>query len=115
LRADPDHWLTQYGRHSDGFRRRPRSHETAVSLIRGRLTVAEAVRVVLWAESVTEDDRVRYARAAALLEHGFDVLLTPTRRNADHISVVWNGDWDDDVARAFDSCFEGADEESNDE
>lgn len=113
--VESDDWLTQYGRHSSGFRRKPRKSEAAISLILGRLTLEQTVQIVPETEEPTEDDRVRYVLAERLIEQGFEALRTPTRKNPDHVSVAWPGDWDDDVADTFESCFEGAEEERDDE
>ena len=97
--------LTQYGRRTSGFRCEPRADEPDVSLLLGQLTADEArILVVPWGHT-TEDDMVRYALADCLRDKGFTICLTPSRMIPGHVSVEYEGEWNDDMCEAFDECF----------
>lgn len=77
-----------------------------LSVIRGRVTPAEALRQVR-RRSVrpTGDDGVRYALVSGLRGVGFVVEPKPTNRNPDHTSVRRQSEWDPDAADEFSRCF----------
>jgi hypothetical protein len=106
--------LTQYGRRdASGFRVRPRAGvEEGVSLIAGRLDVAEAHRLVV-RRGVPQPgvDAVRHTTVGDLEDAGFVVRAAPTRAIPDHVLVGYEGRWDDEVAERFDACFGPLDEE----
>jgi hypothetical protein len=100
--------LTQYGR-SDATRFRVRPGvgvESGISLIAGRLDVAEAHRLVV-RRGVPRPgvDAVRYTTAGDLTDAGFRVRPAPTRAIPEHVLVDYEGEWDDEVAERFDACF----------
>lgn len=100
--------LTQYGRSdATGFRVRPRAGiESGISLIAGRLGVAEAHHLVVRRGSPRPGvDAVRYTTAADLEDAGFRVRSAPTRAIPGHVLVDHEGQWDDEVAERFDACF----------
>lgn len=106
----PKDVLTQYGRAAGrkcSFRDRPRASEVELSLLAGRYSVTQAT-VLIARRSVDSDDAVRYARVASLIQAGFEVRRTPNRRNPDHVSVKFEGLWDDAVGEKFDACFSDA-------
>jgi hypothetical protein len=76
-----------------------------VSLIRGRVTPSTAYHLVRKGGQCGVDDGARYAEVRALRGAGFIVRHTPTNRNPGHCSVSYPGDWDEDVALLFKSCF----------
>jgi hypothetical protein len=51
-------------------------------------------------------DIVRYTTAERLTNAGFRVRSTPSRMIPNHVSVEYDGDWTDDVAKRFDDCFD---------
>ena len=80
----------------------------AISLQRGHKTPREmfhTVRKAVPADATYEDEGARYARASDLRAAGFLVAHTPNRRSQDHVSITYPGDWDEDVALLFRSCF----------
>jgi hypothetical protein len=106
--------LTQYGarRRQEAqarFRRSPRVDrerpETNVSLLAGRLDSREAALAVRQ-EYVSWRDAVRYTTVECLRKAGFQVNSSPSRMIHNHVSVVYDGDWTDDVANQFDGCFD---------
>jgi hypothetical protein len=104
----PEDVLTQYGRQdATGFRNRPRPGvEEAISVIAGRLTAAEAHRLVIRRGAYRPAfDVVRYTTVAALSEAGFRLERNPTPAIPDHVVVFAEGEWGDEVAQRFDSCF----------
>jgi hypothetical protein len=109
----PETVLTQYGREPSGFRVRPRPGvEDAVSLITGRLDVAEAHHLVVRRGSPHPGvDAVRYTTVLGLQDAGFEVRAAPTRAIPDHVLVGYEGQWNDEVAERFDACFGPLDEE----
>lgn len=60
---------------------------------------------ILVGRKPSENDAVRYARVGDLRQAGFQVRHTPSRRNPDHASVEWIGEWSNSVAARFDLCF----------
>lgn len=105
--------LTQYGRQAPGrptFRSGPRpDRDHYQSMTAGRRTADEMARLVMRRHSQSHD-WVRYTTAAKLRAAGFVVLSKPSPWNADHVSVSLPGGsvpWDDDMLKAFESCFEG--------
>jgi hypothetical protein len=113
---DDDEVLTQYGNRErppgQPFRNKPRAgKETAISPLRGRLTVDEAARAVNRHRSPREgahpDDGVRYAKVGDLRRAGVRAALSPTRLIPGHVSATLDGEarWTDDVRTGFDACF----------
>lgn len=83
-----------------------RPNEDGLSGTRGRLTPGEAYRVVRGSKGhVNKDDGVSYATAGALRQSGFVVEHTPTLRNRDHVTISYDGDWDESVALLFKASF----------
>lgn len=126
-RIADDEVLTEYGdreRPINGkpFKDRPASPhvKNAVSLMRGRLTVDEAVanfpnRVA----SARKGEGVRHTTAKTLREQDFRVDYTPNEWNQVHVSVEnldAKRDWTDDDSARFNASFgepewkEGGDE-----
>lgn len=106
--------LTQYGRlDRSGFRVRPRPGvEDGISLIAGRLEIAEAHRLVVRRGFPQPGvDAVRHTTVGDLEDAGFVVRSAPTRAIPDHVLVGYEGQWDDQVAERFDACFGPLDEE----
>jgi hypothetical protein len=106
--------VTQYGRReASGFRVRPRPGvEDGVSLIAGRLGVADAHRLVVRRGFPQPGvDAVRHSTVGDLEDAGFLVQAAPTRAIPDHVLVGYEGQWDDEVAERFDACFGPLDEE----
>jgi hypothetical protein len=98
--------LTQYGTVTEPFRTRPRPGiENAVSLLAGGFSPLEAGDRVRRQALNDGTDAARYTTAGALRAAGFDVTHTPTKRNADHVSVEFVGEWDDKASVRFDACF----------
>lgn len=100
--------LTQFGRSdATGFRMRPRPGiESGISLIAGRLGVAETHRLVVRRGSPRPGvDSVRYTTVGDLEDAGFRVRSAPTRAIPDHVLVDREGEWDDEAAERFDACF----------
>jgi hypothetical protein len=75
-----------------------------MSLLAGQLAPYEAAMAVRQ-EYITRRDIVRWTTVQQLTEAGFTVRSTPNRMNPRHVSVVYEGEWTDDVAERFDSCF----------
>ena len=104
--------LTQFGlrtgRGLASFRMAPRRHEQDVSLIAGRLTPREAAMAVRHRqpEYFPGRDIVRYTTVERLIVAGFRVRSTPSPMIPNHVSVEYDGDWTDDVAKRFDGCFD---------
>jgi hypothetical protein len=98
--------LTQYGTTTDQFRKRPRwGKENAVSLLLGGWHPLEASRKVRGIALEDGTDAARYTTAGTLRANGFRVTHTPGYRNRDHVSVHFDGVWDEQVCEAFDRCF----------
>lgn len=97
-------WLLTEGR---AFRCRPRflAGEKDLSMLAGLLTAAEAARAVAghW---TPEADVVRHTSVGQLRAAGFRVTHSPTKRLGNHVSVEYPSEWDDDVDRRFDACFD---------
>jgi hypothetical protein len=103
----PEDVLTQYGRQdATGFRNSPRPGvEEAISVIAG-LTAAEARTLVIRRGAYQPGfDVVRYTTVAALSEAGFRPERNPRPAIPDHVLVFCEGEWDDEVADRFDTCF----------
>lgn len=99
--------LTHYGTTTEEFRNEPRwATESELSLIVGGVDPLLAGDIVRPSGALNDGtDSARYTTAGALRAEGFDVRHSPTRRNPDHVSVGWPGDWTMEVSIAFDSCF----------
>lgn len=99
--------VTQYGNvREGGFRKAPRSGvEEAVSVIRGRLSVEEATRLVR-RRGARPGDGVRYARVGDLQAARFSVRRDPVPLNPEHCLVDYPDEWNEQVASRFDGCFE---------
>lgn len=83
-----------------------RPGEDGLSGTRGRLTPGEAYRVVRGSKGhVNKDDGVCYATAGKLRANGFTVEHTPGLRNPDHVTISYDGDWDESVALLFKTSF----------
>jgi hypothetical protein len=104
--------LTQFGMRTGpglaNFRMAPRPHEQDVSLLAGRLTPRQAAKAVRHGrpEYFPGRDVVRYTTVERLVVAGFRVESTPSPMIPNHISVEYDGDWNDDVAKRFDGCFD---------
>jgi hypothetical protein len=104
--------LTQYGARPPAFtgqaqphfRTAPRAGERDVSVLAGHLTRRQAALAVRQ-EFVAWRDIVRYTTVERLRNAGFRVRSTPSRMIPNHVSVEYDGDWTDDVAKRFDDCF----------
>jgi hypothetical protein len=111
-----DEILTEYGDRERPVNGKPfkdcpvKPHiKNAVSLMRGKLTVSEAVaNFPNRGSGVRKSEGVRYTTAGALREHGFRVEYTPSEWNQVHVSVE-NLDakrlWTDDDSARFNACF----------
>ena len=100
--------MTQYGRRdATGFRNRPRPGvEEAISVIGGRLTAAQAHRLVIRRGAYRPAfDVVRYTTVAVLSEAGFRPQRDPTPAIPNHVLVFAADEWDDEAAERFDACF----------
>lgn len=97
--------LTQIG-FRRGFARRLREEmgEKAMSLLRKRMTVEDAV-CQAFRRGSTETDAVRHTSVGRLEDAGLRVIWDG-RGHPNHVSVESQGLWDDDVAEKFDRCFE---------
>ncbi len=114
-----DDFATQLSFKAGTFRRGPRASELDVSLLRGRVTVLDAVRYVTGDRNPSERkvaaSQVRFTTIGALRRAGFTAVHTPGRiRNGPHISVVWSSEdplvkpvvpWPPDLGSVFDGCF----------
>jgi hypothetical protein len=112
-----DEELTHYGCTATGptVFRGPKDDETEASMIRGRITAAEAAILVRKKWTPDPRDRVRYTTVGHLRRLKFDVVHTPNPSNPDHVSVRAprvEGPWSDDerakLEKAFDLYGEGA-------
>lgn len=88
-----DEILTQYGQEREdgrGFRGQPRfdRDERDVSMIAGKLSVIEAIRLISSRSTLAPQDAVRHFSVGALREADYVVVHTPTKRNPDHVSVI---------------------------
>lgn len=124
--------LTQLTDRSGSFRSRPRyDRERAISLILGKMSVADAYDQVVIRKSSRETaslippgTRVRYVTAGVLRENGFTVVHAPGRfKSNPHVSVcVTAGDWrskqripwSPDTMECFESCFDMEDRREGD-
>jgi hypothetical protein len=88
-----------------GFRCRPRSHESSMSLLLGEWDSDWAVRTAFGREP-TREDAVRHGTAACLTEAGFRVIHNQFPYPA-HVSVEFGGKWTEALCEAFHRCFEG--------
>lgn len=103
----PEGVVTQWGRvggHGKRFWNRPKSGQDELSLLAGRYPLSAAT-ILIARRDLDSGDAVRYAEVSCLLEAGFEVERTPNHRNPDHVSVKFNGLWDDTAGESFDSCF----------
>ena len=111
-RLPADEVLTQYGRKNPGvptFRDQPRIDRDSgqLSMIRGRMSVEKATRLVC-DRRPDGRDRVRYTTVGRLEKGGFGVGLSPTIRNPYHVSVGVPGGarrWTVEQVQAFVSAF----------
>jgi hypothetical protein len=112
-----DEELTHYGCAATGptVFRGPKSDETEASMLRGRITAAEAAILVRKKWTPDPRDRVRYTTVGHLRDLKFDVVHTPNPSNPDHVSVrvprvegPWNDDERAELEKAFDLYGEGA-------
>lgn len=107
--APLEEWVTQLCsmRASRSPQNQPRARDSdGVSAILGQLSVSQAVACVRFSSPVpVRTDGVRYAKVAALVDAGFDVRLTPSKRIPGHVSIRYPGEWDDEVSGTFHACF----------
>jgi hypothetical protein len=100
--------LTQFGRRWRAgewqFRNHPKEGQVEVSLLAGLYSVGRAT-VLIARRDLDSNDGVRYARVSCLAEAGFELVRTPSHRNPDHVSVKFDGLWDEAVGERFDACF----------
>lgn len=109
-RLDDSETVTQYGTREANppFRRRPRfPREQDVSVIRGRLSVAETCRLIRRRDVSGIEDGVRYTTVGTLRAAGYAVTHTPSRAIPGHVSVTWVDRWTEDQDTGFDACFGG--------
>lgn len=100
--------LSQYGMavSEPVYRNRPRvGLESAVSVILGEVSAETACLMVHGRPVLMVEARVRHTSVGRVIDQGFRVLHTPSRRMDDHVSVERDGVWGDDEARLFDECF----------
>ncbi len=111
---DDDESLTQHGTHrADGtfnFRTSLRHDrapvEQSMSLLCGALDPGAAA-TARHGNPPRPRDAARLTTAGTLRAEGFRVEHTPRLPSSPlHVSVYWDGEWDDEVANKFDSCFE---------
>lgn len=55
--------------------------------------------------SVDIGDAVRHAEIHCLDTAGFEIVPDPLPLNPDHALVLFDGDWNDEVAMRFEACF----------
>ncbi|MEU8175887.1 hypothetical protein AB0C14_23655 [Microbispora hainanensis] len=115
-RIEDEEILTEYGNKDRPVKGRPFKDEpvkpqvvNAVSLMRGKLTVDEAVRCFPNSRSrAVSGEGVRYTTAGTLRQASFRVKFTPSQWNPLHVSVE-NLDskrpWTDDDRDRFNACF----------
>jgi hypothetical protein len=100
--------VTQYGTvwPDTRFKCRPEPSVEALSLIRGRASVEEAVTLVTrgrrWKRG---GDAVRYTTVGILRVAGFDPYVDNPDKNPWHVRVESPGPWDDHVCQRWDGCF----------
>ena len=91
------------------FHNKPRPQDAGqLSMIAGRLEVADAIMSMNGQES-TPEDVVRYVSAGQLRAAGFRVSHTPTERQAEHVSITVPGGaiaWDDEQESALAEAIE---------
>lgn len=108
-----DEEITHYGWAGSNYTFHPEPRmgiEVALSMTRGRRTLAEAAKIVRKRDYVKGHDRVRYTTVGCLRESGFEVLHAPSNENPDHVLVQvpgalvpWNDEQRDALVKAFDS------------
>jgi hypothetical protein len=76
-----------------------------VSLLQGRLSVAETVPLIARGDSEGSADCTRYTQAEGLTKAGFRVVHRPLPKLRMHVAVYYDGEWDDTVSTVFDACF----------
>lgn len=110
-----DEYVTQLTDPSGDFRDGPRSRERDLSVLRGQLTVTEALKRVVqtFGPEKVESSSVRYANVGVLRDSGFVVWHTPRRRikNDIHASIMvrsgeehvspWSKGWQSRLAECF--------------
>lgn len=79
--------------------------EGYLSLLEGRLSVAEAVPLIARGDSAGTADCVRYTEAGLLTKAGFRVVWRPLPRLLGHVAVYADGEWDEEVSGKFEECF----------
>ena len=115
---DADQKLTQCGiQYFHGSFRFPNSlrsdrdpPEVSMSVLLGTFAPSEAqIEAYGPGHGPKPRDAVRRTTAGRLREAGFRVVHTPrVPMSPNHVSVYWDGDWDDDVTAVFDECFDEA-------
>lgn len=109
-----EEWISQVGhKRADGtfsFQGRPRPlkepPETDISFVLGQLGPSQA-RLTAFG-SLTRmhpgRDAVRHVKVGTLRSAGFRVEHTPRRGSLDHVSVFYDGEWDDTTEDLLHSC-----------
>lgn len=112
-----DVWLTQLGhvkfRQTEKWSRinisfrcgLSENDEGYLSLIEGKLTVAQTVPLVARGDMEGAADCVRHTQAGQLTKAGFEVVFKPTPTVPGHVAVHWDGEWTEQTSEHFDNCF----------
>lgn len=79
--------------------------EGYVSMLEGRLSVAQAVPLVARGDYEGMADCVRHTTAGLLTKAGFVVRYKPEKTIPGHVGVYPNAEWDSDKSESFDGCF----------
>ncbi|HEX3542775.1 MAG TPA: hypothetical protein VHT75_20270, partial [Acidimicrobiales bacterium] len=79
--------------------------EGYVSLVEGRLTVAQAVPMIARGDKEGSADCVRHTEAGILSKAGFKVVYKPEPTVPGHVAVSATADWDENMSQLFDECF----------
>jgi len=79
-----------------------------MSVLEGRIHVADAVPLVAPGDTAGNADVARYGLAGTFRQCGFRVFFSPSRTIPIHVSVAWPyGEWGTEVAELFGRCFDG--------
>lgn len=94
-------------RHHFSFRSALRADrdEEYMSLVAGRMSLAEIVPLVNRGDTAGGADAVRYTVAGELRKAGFEIKYKKSRTIPSHVAVRWPGEWDGDVLSRFDQSF----------
>jgi hypothetical protein len=85
---------------------RPTRNELDMSVLDGRISVAEVVSLICIGDDGGLADAVRYALVSDLKTKGFTVKHSPSKTIPIHVSVTYSGEWDADIQLKFDLCFD---------